>query len=451
MAPAQLTHRDLRVENRLLGQSRSDGWTANRRRRRLGLDGSQPQEDNCGMSRDASETLPPPRLGDRAWFPHLDAVAYCNHAAISPVSTAVFRAVSCLLDDYSRKGTGAYLTWHRQRLSLKRQLGQLINAQADDIALISNTTRGVTDVALCLPWNRGDHVVVFQGEFPGNVTPWQRAAELHGLELSFLPATDFELDPEAALNRLERVLARGVRLLAVSSVQFQTGLRMPMERIGELCRAHTAELFVDAIQGCGAVPIDVAKWQADYLTCGSHKWLMGTEGAGFLYVNAARAAALRPHVAGWLSHENAESFLFEGPGHLRYDRPLRAGPAIFEGGTTNAAGFAALGASVSALLELGVARIHAHVNHYLDTLETELVERGFRSLRAPEKDRRSCILAVMPPRNVSVVALRAQLLGRGVVCAVPDGNLRFAPHWPNSLDEIPRLLRAVDDSLVALR
>src|SRR5262249_23977936 len=157
-----------------------------------------------------------------------------------------------------------------------------------------------------------DRVVIFEGEFPANTTPWLRAAELFGLTVVWIPVADFLASEEQGLSRLDRELAQGARLVAVSAVEFQSGLRMPVEAMAARCHAAGAELFVDGVQGCGVVPIDVSASGIDYLAAGAHKWLMGLEGAGFLYVNPSRVEALRPHVAGWLSHEDAIAFLLRG-------------------------------------------------------------------------------------------------------------------------------------------
>ena len=170
-----------------------------------------------------------PALGDRSLFPELQARAYLNHAAISPASLAVKQAVTAVVDDYARRGVGAYGTWDKQRRELKAALAGLIGASPEDLALTTSTTGGVTAIAMCLPWKPGDRIVLFSGEFPANITPWQRAAELFGLKLVFLPASDYEADTEHALSRLGQELERGVRLVAVSSVQFRTGLLMPMK------------------------------------------------------------------------------------------------------------------------------------------------------------------------------------------------------------------------------
>lgn len=388
------------------------------------------------------------RLGDRMLFPDLDAIAYLNHGAISPPSVEVRRAVNALLETYARRGVEAFGVWRAQRERLRGRLARLVGGQPEDVALVPSTTQSVVNVAMCFPWRAGDRVICLRGEFPTNVTPWQRAAETFGLELVFLEVEDFRT--EEGLAKLDAELSRGVRLVAVSAVQFQTGLRMPVEAIAARARARGAEVFVDAIQACGVVPVDVEAWGVDYLGCGSHKWLMGLEGAGFLWVKKERQAALVPRLAGWLSHEEPLSFLFEGEGHLRYDRPIRPEPTFLEGGAINGAGFAALEASVALIERIGVPHVFAHVQGYHDALEPGLRERGFESERGAE-GQRSGILSVRPPEGVDVIALAAHLNARRVAVTTPDGRLRFAPHWPNDVAEVPEVLDALDDAISEMR
>lgn len=390
-------------------------------------------------------------LGDRSLFVDLATEAYLNHAAISPPSRPVVEAVTRTLNRAARLGVPAFMEAMEERDALRGTLAAMVGAaEADDVAFVANTTRGVTDVALCLPWKRGDRVVLTRGEFPANVTPWQRAAALFELEIAWLPQPTAR-GIDGWLEALDAELARGARLVAISAVQFQSGLRMPLGRIGSACRDAGTELFVDAIQACGAVPLHVASEHVDYLACGSHKWLMGPEGLAFLYVARERAAALAPRVAGWTSHEEAFRFLFEGEGHLRYDRPFVQNARMVEGGMPNLIGAAGLRAAVDLIAGLGVDAIHAHVQRYLDALEPELVDRGFTSRRATDPALRSGMLCVDAPAGVDGVALFEAIDGDRVACAIPDGALRFAPHWPNRLEEIPGVLAAIDEALAKVR
>lgn len=388
-----------------------------------------------------------PRLGDRALFPDLEPFAYLNHAAISPPSRLVRAALHRCIDDYAARGAGALLTWLEQRARLRGELAALIGAEYAEIGLTMGTSPGLTAVALGVPWRAGERVVLFEGEFPANVTPWLQAAALFELTPVMLPLADFEASHARGLERLEATLRAGARLVAVSAVQFQSGLRMPVAEIAALAHRYGAELAVDAIQACGVVPIDVRAEGVDYLACGAHKWLMGVEGAGFLYVARERAAALRPATASWLSHEDPVRFLFEGAGHLRYDRPIRARADQVEGSAANLLGHVALAAALAPIGELGVAAIFEHVQGYLDALEGPLQARGFVSRRAPEAAARSGILSVVPPPGVELPGLHRRLLAEGVACTTPDGHLRFAPHWPNDQAEAPRVLAAIDRAL----
>lgn len=394
---------------------------------------------------------PKVELGSRSLYPELKARAYLAYAATAPASSRVTAAVKRVLETYAEQGSAAIFTWIEQRERLRGKLGRLIGTEAENIALTSGTTRGITDLALSIPWRTGDRVVLFNGEFPANVSPWQRAAELFGLELCFVDLSRAVEDPSHVVAAVQQLLARGARLVAMSAVQFQTGLRMPIAAIAALCQHYGAELCIDAIQACGVVPLDVESLGVDYLVCGAHKWLLGLEGAGFIYARPERARALLPRTAGWLSHEDGTQFLFAGPGKLRYDRPLKPTLQVLEGGSSSTASFAALEAGVEPLLELTPAAIFEHVSRYLDRLAPEVERRGFRSRRAVSTEHRSGILALEPPPGVAATELVSELRARGVMASMPDGLVRFAPHFPSSHAEIEAVVEAIDDALGALR
>jgi cysteine desulfurase/selenocysteine lyase len=390
------------------------------------------------------------KLGDRSLFPGLEAAAYLAHAAISPLSAPVCERIAEVTRDYARGGMAGFVRWAPQLAQVRRDLGSFISADPSEIAFVANTTQGVIDVAFGIPWSEGDRVVLFDGEFPANVTPWQQAAREFQLELVWLSLDPFHRSIEEGLAELDRALRQGVRLVAVSAVQYKTGLRMPLAEMAALCHEHDAEIFVDAIQALGATPLDVS-WGIDYLSSGSHKHMMGAEGTGLLYVANRCAASLTPRLAGWLGHEDPAAFLIGDEPQLRYDNPLKVGARALEIGTSNVMGLAGLGASLEILAGLGVPAIHSHVEAYLDRLESGLAERGFRSRRAKVAALRSTLLSMAVPDDVRLSSLAAALRDRGVICNTPDGLIRFAPHWPNSLDEVPVVLDAVDEALAALR
>ena len=386
----------------------------------------------------------PIAFGNKQLIAQLEAKAYLSYAAIAPATEPVMRAVRELLDDYARGGNTALSKWLPRREALRAQLGELLGASADHVALSASATRALGDLALCLPWQAGDGILVGEGEFPGNVSPWQNAARLFSLNVHFLPKLRTSDDDELLTALEARLRAGRVRLVALSAVQFQTGIRAPLAAIVSLCRAHGAELAVDAIQALGVVPLNVTALDIDYLAGGAHKWLMALEGAGFLYAKPDCARRLVPRTANWLSHEEGLRFLFEGPGQLRYDRPIKTNIQFLEGTSANGVGYAALEAALECLLGLGVPAIFEHVSGYLDELEAGLLARGLRSLRPPNPARRSGILSFEPPAGMAAANVVAALREHGVYATMPDGLVRIAPHFPNSRDEIPLVLAALD-------
>ncbi len=305
-------------------------------------------------------------------------------------------AVIRTMDGYARRGMAWYSEEMDRRERVRGQLARLIGAQAPHLALVPNTSAGVMTVALCLPWQHGEKIVLFNGEFPTNVTPWQQAARRHGLEIVWMEAEAFRHDRASALEQLEDQLRAGVRLVAVSAVQFTTGQRMPLAEIGAMCRHHGSELFVDAIQAAGVVPLDVQSMCIDYLTAGSHKWLMAPEGLAGFYAAPQAAERLQPNVAAWLSHEEPFAFLTDGPGQLRYDRPI------------------------------------------------------LLSARMADPGGRSGILSVRPADPHTTSAWAGELAELGISCGTPDGWLRLSPHWPNALSEAEALFKAFDRGAPAL-
>jgi cysteine desulfurase / selenocysteine lyase len=395
--------------------------------------------------------LPAPKLGDRSWFPKLEFEASLAHAAISPVSALAQRAVLGAVNDLAAQGSRAFPTYEAQRERLRQKLSDLLGVPRPELALTSGTTRGLTDIALSLQLTPEDEIVLLREEFPANITPWQLAFAGAGAQVTLLPAVD-PLRSESMNAYLDAVRSRlraGARYVAVSEVQFRTGLRMPVAELGQLCREYDAHLFVDAIQGLGVLPLDPVGAGVSALAGGGHKWLLGSEGAGYLYVSPRLLSELRPKSVGWLSHQDGDWFLFKGPDHLRTDRPLKPDASVFEGSTLPLLPLVALEAGMTPILELGPAAIFGHLQGYLDRIEPEMVALGFTSLRCTRLDGRSCILSFELPPGVDVTRLVPALRDRSVLASMPDGLLRFAPHYYARAHEPELVVEAVREALNA--
>ena len=149
-------------------------------------------------------------------------------------------------------------------------------AAAAEIAIVKNTSEGISFIATGLKWQAGAKIVAFREEFPANFFPWRKLEET-GVRVEWLSVFD-------PLEKIEEAV-RGAQLLSISFVQYLSGYRAPIEAIGEICRRSNCIFVVDAIQGLGAFPLDVRKCNIDALAADGHKWLLGPEGCGILYVS----------------------------------------------------------------------------------------------------------------------------------------------------------------------
>jgi len=354
----------------------------------------------------------------REQFPVLASGLYLNHAAIGPWPRCAADAVQAFAEENMSRGPGSYARWIRRENDLRNALARLVGAPSgESIALLKNTTEGISTVAWGLDWQPGDNVVLPRDEFPSNRLPWLAQAE-RGVEIREI---DMRAAPDAEAALLEAMDA-GTRLLTVSAVQWSDGFRLDLQRLGEACHARDVLFFVDAIQQVGALPVDVAACHIDFLAADAHKWLLGPEGIAPFYSSERARERLTLRQLGW--------HMFDDPWNFERDDWTPAlGARRFEAGSPNSTGQAALHASVGLLLEQGVERIGRRVLRNTEFLLEELARlEGVQLISRSEPARRSGIVSFRS-RSAPARELYRQLGALGTTCAVREGAVRLSPHF----------------------
>jgi selenocysteine lyase/cysteine desulfurase len=266
-------------------------------------------------------------------------------------------------------------------------------------------------------------MVGFREEFPANIYPWKRL-ETKGVEITWLSVTD-------PLERIEEA-CQGARLLAISFVQFLSGYRAPIQAIGEICQRNRCIYFVDAIQGLGAFPLDVRACHIDALASDGHKWLMGPEGCGILYVSQALQDRVEPVEFGWT---NVAGYADYGS----RDMALRGDAGRYECGTLNTIGCFGLKASIEFLLEVGVGEIAPVVQNLGDRIAQGVQAKGYELLGNRTPDNGAGIVSFRKA-GVEATQIVAQLRSEGIIAAPRAGWVRTSPHFYISPAEIERLV-----------
>lgn len=350
-------------------------------------------------------------------FPLAPEPLYLNHAAVAPWPRRTAEAVQAFAAENMRQGARGYPRWLATESHLREQLRRLLNApSADDIALLKNTSEALSVVAHGLDWAAGDNVVISDQEFPSNRVVWE-SLQPQGVEVR-----QVSLAGPAPEDALVDACDRRTRLLSISSVQYASGLRMDLERLGEHCRHHKILFCVDAIQSIGALPMDVRATDADFVMADGHKWMMGPEGVAVFYCRAELRPSLTLRQYGWHMVQ----------AHGDYDRKdwiPAASARRFECGSPNMLGIHALSASLSLLLEVGMEAVSRHLVRNASQLVDLLQSLADTELVTPREEARRAGIVSFRRKGVDPAALFRHLGGRGVVCALRGGAIRFSPHF----------------------
>jgi selenocysteine lyase/cysteine desulfurase len=356
---------------------------------------------------------------------------YLNAASTGPLPERTVRAQ----DDFTRKRAAPFRMSFEEQFSVlaasRRHLARLIGAAEGDIALAANTSTGINLAAWGLPLGAGDTVVVPDLEFPANMYPWMAAAAARGFTLQRVPARDGLLDEDALLTALDRP---NVRVLSLSWVGFSTGVVADLDRLGAACRARGIVFVVDAIQGLGALTLEVGRTPVDLLACGAQKWLLAPWGTGFTYVAPALLDRITVQPVSWMGVRDSDDF----SRLLQYDLTWRDDARRFEQVTLAHQDFAGLAASLELVHELGPGAIAAHIA----ARTAELLD-GAAALGIPlvtPRDRHAGIAALRPP---DAEAVSGRLNAQNVTHSVREGTIRLAPHCYTTAKEVRVALRAL--------
>lgn len=364
-------------------------------------------------------------------FPILNESDYFNHCSISPLPTPSALAVQTYAADFNRVGGAVWLKWAQSMDRTREHAATMIGATPAEIGFVANTTHGVLCIANSLAWRPGDNIVTAEHEFPANVYPWMNLRR-RGVALRVVPEReDYTFSADDFLARIDE----RTRLVAVSLVQFSTGCRMPVERLGAICRERGILFCVDAIQGMGAMPVNVDAIGADFLMADTRKWLLGLEGFGLLYVRRSRLDLLDETMTGWLARERFMDF-------DDLEQPVVAEARRFEAGAPCMIGSVAAAESLGWFVRVGVENVWSRIEALNARLREGLPRIGYTVVSPAGDGQRSGIVACHKP-GIDPAQTAGRLAKANIHVTTRRGWLRIAPHGYNQPGQIDRLLSAL--------
>lgn len=376
-----------------------------------------------------------PTGSQRALFDIPEGVAYFNTAYNGPLLTAsrdrLVAASAAKCRPWMRESGDFFADAER----LRELAATLFGADADGWAIIPAASYGISTAARALEpsLEAGDRILLLAEEFPSNVLPWRRAAEVSGAVIETV-ATPADGDWTPAVLA---ALTPGVRVAAMAHCHWTNGARLDLAAIGARCRQIGAALVVDATQSLGALPLDVAAVDPDFLVAAGYKWLLCPYGFGLMYV-APRQRHARPLEETWLARTGAEDFA----GLVNYSETYRPGARRFDVGETCVG--TVLSGAVAALEQLqawGVDSIAAT----LDALNRRIAERllDLDFTIPPEHLRGPHLFGARLPAHYDG-DLAGDLRARNVFVSRRGQSVRFAPHLNITEADVAQLFDALE-------
>ena len=362
----------------------------------------------------------------RREFPVTQNWAYFDHAAVAPMPRRTAETIRRWIDDQEAHGVVHWPEWEQRLERGRRDLALLINADSDELAFVNSTTQGIGLVAEGFPWSPGDNVVSAAEEYPSNIYPW-RNLEQRGVDLRLVPSRAGRVWAED----LAAAMDQRTRVLTISHVEFGSGFRNDLDRLAEICHERQVALFVDAIQGLGPLVIDVRQAPIDFLCADGHKWLLGPEGAGFLYVRRDWIERLRPLGVGW--HSVTSNYNSPCP-----EFTLKPNAQRWEGGSFAMPGLQGFSSSVGLFLELGPKAISERILERAEAVRELARSAGWTVFGSDSPGDKAGIVALEKPDHSPDEFARVGR-ARGIAISSRRGRLRISPHVYNDQDDLDRL------------
>ncbi len=355
--------------------------------------------------------------------------AFLNFAATCPLSQGSIESIQKAAAQMAEP-LGQYFY---QALNLveqgRRELATLIGAHASELAFTQNTSTAISQIALAIPFKPGDRVIAPDNEFPSNFYVWQNLKS-RGVEL-----TPFHIEKNiSVVDTISKMDLKNVKLLTISAVSFQSGRLHEMSELANFCRSHQILFCVDAIQAVGATPVDVRKWNVDFLAGGAQKWLLGPVGAGFIYVKKELLESLNVPFVGWTSCEYPEYFDLK-------DWKFSSEMTRFEPGLPNFLSLVGLYQSLRELKAVGWQNIFDQI-----TNNVQYLQKGLNSLNCEfltgETDQLAGILSYKFPKGFDHREVMSFLHDRKIRVSVRDDYIRVSPHFISNQSELDLFLEA---------
>jgi kynureninase len=369
----------------------------------------------------------------RDQFPILSNSTYLVSHSMGAAPWRAKAALETYWDEWASEGPEAWEMWLPRIAEIADGIGAIVGAPAGSVFLAPNVSLLQAAIASCIGFGSTRNEVVYESlQFPSLTYVWKEW-ERYGAVPKVIPSDDGRTIPT---ERILESITENTAIAVLSHAYYVSGAVADVRAIQAHCREFGTLLFVDAYQTTGVYPYDVTAWDLDLVAGGSHKWLCGGPGCGWLYVKPSLLEYFRPAVTGWFGH--ARPFAFE-------PAPIVPAPSMyrFATGTPTIPGYAVAKPGHDFIREIGVARIREHNVRLTNKIAGMALERGLRVNTPLEPERRTGWIGI--DFDGSDRACRGLIERRVFVDYRPGCGIRVSPHFYTTDAEIDAFFTTLDE------
>ncbi len=341
-------------------------------------------------------------------------------------------ALDAYWNDWATDGPEAWERWLPRIGEIADGIGEIIGAPAGSVFLGPNVSVLQAAIATSIEFRGKRNEVVYEAlQFPSLTYVWAEW-ERYGAKTVVIPSADGMTIPT---EQIIASISEHTAIAVLSHAYYVSGAVADIRAIQKHCREVGALLCVDAYQTTGVYPYDVTEWDIDMVTGGSHKWLMGGPGCGWIYVKPSLLERFRPAVTGWMAH--AKPFEFE-------EAPIRYAPSMYRWGTGTPTipGYVVARPGHELIRSVGVARIREHNVRLTTKIAQAALDRKLRVNTPLEPEKRTGWIGIDFDNSERVCK---QLIEERVfVDYRPGCGIRVSPHFYTSDEEIDRFFSTLD-------
>ena len=365
-------------------------------------------------------------------FPINKKGIWLNSCGIAAPHRYIIDTLKDFIDEYAAniycKGLYSYET---SLATIKQILGSWIEAQNEEISVLHNTAEGMNIFSHGISLPSGSSILLLENEYPSNVYPWLHWQE-KGVQIKYMP---YQINSSDFMDMFQKKLTPDVKVVSFSAVHWLTGLRLPLEDIGLLCKKNNTYFVVDGAQGVGHIPINVKKMNISYMTCSAWKWLLGPLGLGFLYIDKDILEKIQVKWVGTRSFPSNQDYLpYKTKFESTADRFLLSTHSLFN--------WLYFATSLSWLDKIGIEKVQKRIFQLSQFTKQQLNLISYHTLDNNEHS--SGIVILIPKKQQNVTALHEYLLENKITCSVRDNTLRISLHLMNNEEQISKMVKYID-------